>query len=145
VTVNGACPADPDNVKCCTKASCNSGGNCRWASDCAGSTASNFCPGPGSFKCCSSSATGFGVYAAPRIPTLGVCKQVSIDGAKKIVAAFPGRVREIGCYRSNCDCEKSDHCCGKATDMMCSDAGGVSFFLPSKTILRDDLLMIRDK
>ncbi|OLN87589.1 putative secreted protein [Colletotrichum chlorophyti] len=123
-TIDNACPADPANVKCCTKPSCGSGGNCRWASDCGGSTVANQCPGPAAFKCCSSSATGFGGYAAPSIPPVGGCKQVAVNGAKKIVAAFPGRVREVFCTR-NCACPgDSDHCCGKATDMMCSDAGG---------------------
>lgn len=32
ITVNGACPADAANVKCCTKNPCGSGGNCRWTS-----------------------------------------------------------------------------------------------------------------
>ncbi|KAL0944968.1 D-alanyl-D-alanine carboxypeptidase [Colletotrichum truncatum] len=124
-TINGACPADAANVKCCSKSSCGSGGNCRWASDCAGTSASNQCPGPAQFKCCSSTAGGFGGYGAPTIPPVGACKAVAVDGAKKIVAAFPGRVREIGCVR-DCACPgTSDHCCGKATDMMCSDAGGV--------------------
>ncbi|KAF9880192.1 hypothetical protein CkaCkLH20_02146 [Colletotrichum karsti] len=123
-TINGACPSDPSNVKCCTKASCGSGGNCRFTSDCAGTSVSNQCPGPSSFKCCSSSATGFGGYKAPGIPSVGACKSVAVSGAKKIVAQFPGRVREIGCVR-DCACPgDSDHCCGKATDMMCSDAGG---------------------
>ncbi|KZL77847.1 D-alanyl-D-alanine carboxypeptidase [Colletotrichum tofieldiae] len=124
-TIDGACPADADNVKCCTKSPCGSGGNCRWASDCAGTSASNQCPGPSAFKCCSSSASGFGGYDAPSIPSVGACKQVAVDGAKKIVAAFPGRVRQVFCTR-DCDCPgTSDHCCGKATDMMCSDGGGV--------------------
>lgn len=58
---------------------------------------------------------------------MGACKKVAVDGAKKVVAQFPGRVREIGCVR-DCACgsnPSSDHCCGKATDLMCSDAGGV--------------------
>ncbi|KAK3315730.1 hypothetical protein B0H66DRAFT_270187 [Apodospora peruviana] len=124
VTISGACPWDSGDIKCCTKASCNSGGNCRWTSDCAGTSASNFCPGPSGFKCCSSSATGFGGYSTPAYPAVGACKQVAVDGAKTIVAAWPGRVRQIYCTR-DCACPgDSDHCCGKATDMMCSDAGG---------------------
>lgn len=130
-TINGACPADANDIKCCSKLACgsSSAGNCRWASDCAGTSASNQCPGPSSFKCCSSSAQGWGGYGTPSYPsTSSGCKQVAIDGAKKIVAAWPGRVREIGCIRQ-CACGSgSDHCCGKATDMMCSDAGGVSSF-----------------
>ncbi|KAK3332950.1 hypothetical protein B0T19DRAFT_439751 [Cercophora scortea] len=127
-TITGGCPADAADILCCTKASCGTTttGNCRWVSDCAGTTASNLCPGPAGMKCCSSSATGFGGYAAPALPALGACQQVSITGASAIVAAFPGRVRQIYCTR-DCDCPgTSDHCCGKATDMMCSDAGGTA-------------------
>ncbi|KAI8156496.1 hypothetical protein K4K50_005589 [Colletotrichum sp. SAR 10_71] len=101
-----------------------SGGNCRFTSDCAGTSVANQCPGPSTFKCCDSSASGFGGYGAPNTLTVGACKSVAVNGAKKIVAAFPGRVREIFCTR-DCTCPgDSDHCCGKATDMMCSDAGG---------------------
>ncbi|KAK4150199.1 peptidase M24, structural domain-containing protein [Chaetomidium leptoderma] len=127
VTVTGRCPADPAGIKCCTKASCanTSAGNCRWKSDCAGSSVSNKCPGPSQMMCCSSSATGFGGYKAPSIPAVGGCKSVAVSGAKKVVAAFPGHVREIGCTRG-CACPgTSDHCCGKAVDFMCSDGGGV--------------------
>jgi hypothetical protein len=140
VTITGACPTDPDNVKCCSKTSCGSGGNCRWNSDCAGTRASNLCPGPGSFQCCSSSAQGFGGYSSPTIPAVGACKQKAVNGAKAIVAAFPGWIREIGCIR-NCACPgDSDHCCGLATDMMCSDAGGVSDS-PSGVTKRDPRLL----
>ncbi|KAF2836561.1 hypothetical protein M501DRAFT_939388 [Patellaria atrata CBS 101060] len=125
VTINGGCPSDPANVKCCSKASCGaSPGNCRWTSDCGGSSVSNLCPGPAGFKCCQSTATGFGGYGAPAIPAVGGCKAVAVDGARKIVNAWPGRIRQIYCTR-DCACGSgSDHCCGKATDMMCSDAGG---------------------
>lgn len=127
-TVNNACPRDPDNVKCCTKPDCGAGDrNCRWTSDCAGSTFANQCPGPSGFKCCSSNARGWGGYSAPRIPTTGDgCKTVAINGARKIVAQFPGRVRDIGCKRSCSAGSTSDHCDGKATDMMCSDKTEVS-------------------
>ncbi|KAK1776091.1 hypothetical protein QBC45DRAFT_444629 [Copromyces sp. CBS 386.78] len=124
-SISGACPADAADIKCCTKSSCGSGGNCRWQSDCAGSSSSGFCPGPSEMKCCSSTATGFGGYSTPTYPAVGSCKQVSVTGAQTVVAAFPGRVREIYCIR---DCEAgatSDHCTGKAIDFMCSDAGGV--------------------
>ena len=129
-TIDGACPWDAAGIKCCTKASCSNGssGNCRWASDCAGSVVANQCPGPAAMKCCSSSATGFGGYSAPSVPAIGGCKAAAVNGANKVIAAFPGRVREIGCTRS-CTCGASgasDHCCGKAIDFMCSDGGGVS-------------------
>ncbi|KAF2752106.1 hypothetical protein M011DRAFT_16623 [Sporormia fimetaria CBS 119925] len=122
-TINGACPRDPANVKCCTKPECGRGGNCRWTSDCAGSTVSNLCPGPSEFKCCSSNARGWGGYAAPRIPPVGACRAVAVEGARKVVDQFPGRVRDIGCVR-NCPCganPSSDHCCGRAVDLMISD------------------------
>lgn len=48
----GFCPDDPPDVKCCTKSSCGSGGNCRWTSSCSGTTLSGQCPGPNDFKCC---------------------------------------------------------------------------------------------
>ncbi|KAK4033592.1 peptidase M24, structural domain-containing protein [Parachaetomium inaequale] len=127
VTVSGACPADSADIKCCTKASCanTSAGNCRWASDCAGRSVANQCPGPAQMKCCSSGATGLGGYAAPAVPPVGACKTVAVNGAKKVVAAFPGRVRQVYCTR-DCACPgTSDHCCGKAIDFMCSDSGGV--------------------
>lgn len=59
--ISNACPGTPDNVKCCTKTSCSSGGNCRWTSQCSsGNTASGFCPGPNGFKCCLPSGGGNG-------------------------------------------------------------------------------------
>ncbi|KAL2138128.1 hypothetical protein VTI28DRAFT_7402 [Corynascus sepedonium] len=127
VTTTGACPADAADIMCCTKASCEntSAGNCRWQSDCGGTSVSGQCPGPAQMKCCSSTATGFGGYDAPAFPAVGACQAVAVDGAKKVVAAWPGRVRQIYCTR-DCDCPgTSDHCCGKAIDFMCSDAGGV--------------------
>jgi len=80
ITISGACPSDPDNVKCCSKASCTNGstGNCRWSSDCAGTTAANQCPGPSGFKCCSSTATGFGGYSTPAYPAVGACQAVAV-------------------------------------------------------------------
>ncbi|KID93844.1 D-alanyl-D-alanine carboxypeptidase, partial [Metarhizium majus ARSEF 297] len=126
-TVTGACPADGADIKCCSKARCGPecAGNCRWQSDCAGSSTANLCPGPAQMQCCSSRGPGFGGYAAPAIPPVGDCKPSSVEGAKKIVAAFPGRVWDVGCKR-DCECPgTSDHCCGLASDMMCSDGYGV--------------------
>ncbi|KAH7171332.1 hypothetical protein EDB81DRAFT_778259 [Dactylonectria macrodidyma] len=145
VTISGACPKDPANVKCCSKPACGSGGNCRWISDCAGSSKSNQCPGPSQFKCCSSSARGFGGYKVPKIPSVGVCKAVAVKGAQKVVAAWPGRVREIGCYRPKCSCSTSDHCCGRAIDFMISDAGSVSACLLAVVLSRTTLTCILQK
>ena len=60
------------------------------------------------------------------MPVVGGCKRVAVEATRKVVERFPGRVREVGCVRA-CGCGSgSDHCCGKAVDLMCSDAGGVS-------------------
>lgn len=51
ISISGACPGTPADIKCCTKTSCGSGGNCRWTSQCTtGNTASGLCPGPADFK-----------------------------------------------------------------------------------------------
>ena len=49
---SGLCPDDPTDIKCCVKPSCGSGGNCRFESQCSGSSQSGLCPGPADFKCC---------------------------------------------------------------------------------------------
>ncbi|KAI9172540.1 hypothetical protein HJFPF1_02045 [Paramyrothecium foliicola] len=123
-SISGACPADAADIRCCTKPACGSGGNCRWTSDCAGTSSAGLCPGPSQMQCCSSPAQGFGGYAAPRIPAVGACRSVSVAGANRFVSAFPGRIREIGCKR-DCACPgSSDHCCGLAIDLMIADGGG---------------------
>jgi hypothetical protein len=100
-------------------------GNCRWSSDCAGSTQDNLCPGPSEFKCCNTTGLGFGGYEKPNMDLGSGCKDVAKQGANLTVEAFPKRIREIGCTRTCGPGETSDHCDGMATDMMCSDAGGV--------------------
>lgn len=53
VSISGACPGTPADVRCCTKSSCGSGGSCQWTSSCAsGNTLGGLCPGPSDFKCC---------------------------------------------------------------------------------------------
>ncbi|KAB2576870.1 putative secreted protein [Lasiodiplodia theobromae] len=125
--ISGACPNDPNDVKCCTKASCGSGGTCKFVDKCeSGSTKAGLCPGPSDFKCCLPKSGGSG-FPPPNIPGVGACKKVAVEGAKKIVAKNKGKVREIGCVR-NCKCGAagaSDHCCGLAIDLMCSKAAGV--------------------
>lgn len=128
-TIDGACPNDPANVKCCTKPSCNNGasGNCRWVSDCAGSTVAGQCPGPSAMQCCSSNANGFGGYPNAALPPSSSCRQVAIDGARSVNAQFPGFTRQYFCIR-DCQCGGSggDHCCGLAIDYMNGDSGGAA-------------------
>lgn len=72
-----------------------------------------------------------GDYPAPDIPsTSSGCKKSVIDGAKKIVDKFPGKVREIGCIRDCQSGDSSDHCDGMATDMMVAEGGVRSALAP---------------
>ncbi|ORX41696.1 hypothetical protein BCR36DRAFT_416591 [Piromyces finnis] len=54
--VNGKCPNDPNNIKCCNKKKCvTSGGlvgTCKFISDCEGTTVKGYCPGGSDFRCC---------------------------------------------------------------------------------------------
>ncbi|KAG9258818.1 uncharacterized protein F5Z01DRAFT_669558 [Emericellopsis atlantica] len=122
---NNLCPWDGADIKCCTKPSCQgSSSACGWTSDCAGTSTPGLCPGPSQSQCCSSTANGWGGYPAPSFPAVGSCKAVAVDGARTVVAQFPGRVREIFCIR-DCACPgTSDHCCGMAIDFMIADGGG---------------------
>ena len=126
--ISGACPKDPADIKCCTKTSCGHGGNCRWTSQCSsGNTLPDLCPGQAGFKCCLPPSGDGGTFPPPKYVTVRRCKQRSMNGAEKIVAGNPGKVRQIICIR-NCPCRpsNSDHCCGLATDLMCTSAYGVS-------------------
>ena len=139
--IDNACPNTPNDIKCCIKPSCGTGGkgNCRFTTSCStGITETNKCPGPVGFKCCMPKGSGGdggsdpppsgggGGRGNPDIPTTGSgCKQVAIDGAKKIVAQFPGKINPVYCIRQCSDPSSSDHCTGKATDLMVAD-GGVS-------------------
>lgn len=124
--ISNACPGTPDKIKCCTKPKCGTDnkGNCRFTSSCAsGITETNKCPGPASFKCCMPGGGGGG-SPTPEFPTTSSgCKRVAIDGAKAIVEAFPGKIREIGCIRKCDNPSSSDHCTGMATDMMVAEIG----------------------
>ncbi len=144
VFISNACPGTPADVKCCVKTSCGNGGNCRFMNNCQGNPLSGVCPGPSTFKCCVPGTAGTGGgggtaptspnvpkggnnFLPPRIPMVGSCRQTSVTAAKKIVAAFPNKVREIGCIRA-CACGSgSDHCCGLALDLMNSLKAGVSY------------------
>lgn len=146
-----ACPGTPDNIRCCTKASCGTGGSCGPTSSCAGTAVAGFCPGPTSFQCCEGGGDSGDApappleeeeeeappapappadagdnpgFAAPKIPAVGDCKAVAVEGAQVISGAFPGRIAEIGCKRA-CACAKgnSNHCCGLANDLMTSKLG----------------------
>lgn len=78
--------------------------------------------------CCRAPNGKYGGYAAPKIPAVGSCKAQAVAGAKAVVAKFPGRIREIGCYRQEAGgCrDGAEHPCGRAIDLMCSDRTGVS-------------------
>ncbi|KAF2260431.1 hypothetical protein CC78DRAFT_472976 [Lojkania enalia] len=55
--IHNACPSTPDNIKCCTKPTCQleaQKGDCRWVQDCGGGKPilRNLCPGPDAYRCC---------------------------------------------------------------------------------------------
>lgn len=147
LSYNPLCSTPDDqtsDIRCCTQPQCSLdiGGpffsphrrrsssspgqpNCRWTSDCTGTSVEGACEGPVQMQCCSVGGSGFGGYAAPTVPGRP-CSATAVAGVKRIVRAFPGRVREVLCAR-NCACPgTSDHCCGLATDLMISDQTGVS-------------------
>lgn len=115
--ISNACPGTPTDIKCCSKAACGSGGRCQFENTCTnGNILSNLCPGPAAFKCCESKSGGEGGgdghYPAPKYPKNPPCQAVTIAGTKKILAKFPGAVRELFCMRG-CACNAkplSDHC-----------------------------------
>ena len=120
------CPGTPSDIRCCTKTLCSGNGNWRWTWSCSGSTVSNQCPGPASFKCCVPEASSRAGFPPPTLPLVGACKAKAVRSADIIVTGNPVKMRQIYCTRK-CDCgrDPSDYCCGMATDMMCSSAGGV--------------------
>ncbi|KAI9800263.1 MAG: hypothetical protein M1833_003377 [Piccolia ochrophora] len=88
-SATGFCPNDPADVKCCTRTSCgSSGGNCRWASQCSGTTQTGLCPGPADFKCCNP-----GGGSPPGGGTPGTSKDLSPNGVT-FISGFEG-------FRSN--------------------------------------------
>jgi hypothetical protein len=55
--INDACPGLPEDIKCCTKASCQKAertGACRWSDKCGTGydMLTGLCPGPSGFRCC---------------------------------------------------------------------------------------------
>ncbi|KAL8635874.1 MAG: hypothetical protein Q9228_006675, partial [Teloschistes exilis] len=74
------------DVKCCTKSSCGSSGDCRWTSSCSGTTQAGQCPGPTNFKCCITPASGGGGSSAGGGST---SHQLSEHGAA-FIAGFEG-------------------------------------------------------
>lgn len=76
---SGFCPDDPSNIKCCIKPDCGSGGNCRWTSQCSGSSQTGLCPGPADFQCCVGSDGG-----SPGDGGTSTSHDLSADGVKFI-------------------------------------------------------------
>lgn len=57
IWINNACPGTSEDIKCCTKPSCQQAGqsgDCRWSDKCGSGheTLAGLCPGPNAFKCC---------------------------------------------------------------------------------------------
>lgn len=128
-TASSTCP--DEGLVCCSAACAGDGfsGTCRWTSDCGGATADGLCPGGSQFKCCDA-GQAYGPYDAPAVPEVGSCKAVTVEGTRKIIDAFPGRIWSAGCYREGTCSDGSEHPCGRAIDLMCSDEAGVSNAYP---------------
>ncbi|KAJ4286069.1 hypothetical protein N0V90_013416 [Kalmusia sp. IMI 367209] len=67
--ISNACPGTPDDIKCCTKPSCQKAaqkGDCRWVDKCGTekTTLTGLCPGPDAFRCCVPKGT-----VTPKPPT----------------------------------------------------------------------------
>jgi hypothetical protein len=61
--ISNACLGTPENIKCCTKPSCQraaQSGDCRWTDQCDGGKTilTGLCPGPAGYKCCVTSGGG---------------------------------------------------------------------------------------
>ncbi|KAF2254933.1 hypothetical protein BU26DRAFT_475483 [Trematosphaeria pertusa] len=98
--ISNACPGTPDDIKCCVKTSCASGGNCRWTSQCSGSGLTSqpgFCPGPTNFQCCTKESTGGG--SSGNLPGLNA---VQTKRARTIIARakqdFKSSQQKRACY-----------------------------------------------
>ena len=126
--IDGACPFDADDIKCCYKTTCSLGGGCLWQSDCAGSTAAGECPGleADQFMCCSESTPDYTVDDSGNELNTDGCQDVAVAGAEMLVAAWPDRVRVQTCLNSCDDDDTSDHCDGMAVDFLTSDSDAVS-------------------
>lgn len=100
--ISNACPGTADNIKCCVKPKCASGGSCKWASQCGGTTQSGLCPGPSNFKCCTPKST------TPKPPVSGGkgnlpgLNSVQTRNARAIIARtkkdFPASQEKRACY-----------------------------------------------
>ncbi|KAF2704290.1 hypothetical protein K504DRAFT_442414 [Pleomassaria siparia CBS 279.74] len=104
--ISNACPGTPDNIKCCVKTSCGSGGDCRWTSQCGSgmTTQSGLCPGPDTFKCCIKKPDDDGSTPAPSDPQgkLPGLSAVQTKRARTIIARakkdFESSQQKRACY-----------------------------------------------
>ncbi|PVI03331.1 hypothetical protein DM02DRAFT_726530 [Periconia macrospinosa] len=70
--IDDACPGTPEDIKCCTKPSCQleaKKGDCRWVDKCTGGKdiVQYLCPGPDAFRCC---ITNDGTPPSSSLPTV---------------------------------------------------------------------------
>lgn len=84
----GFCPDDTSDIKCCTKPSCGSGGNCGWSASCTETAQSGLCPGPADFKCCTGGSSSPGGASSP--PSRGTRPQAISPHGVAFIAEFEG-------------------------------------------------------
>ena len=78
--LNGFCPNDPSDIKCCDNIPCSSNGksgNCLFTSSCSGEKADGKCPGDSDFKCCLGGSSGGQKYFGPCSSGGGACIDVN--------------------------------------------------------------------
>ena len=127
--IDDACPGHGEDIKCCSSLTFGDDGDYREDNESiADNEDSEDSEDSQDFDDADGQTLNKRAFPTPRLPTLASgCKSIAIEGARKIRAQFPGRIKEIGCKR---DCsisgEVSEHCTGMANDLLVSSAWGVS-------------------
>ncbi|KAF9986678.1 hypothetical protein BGZ75_001530 [Mortierella antarctica] len=95
----GFCPNDPNDVRCCTRASSggqscrtNDGrsGTCKSTSDCSGTSVPGFCPGASNIQCCVSGGGSGGQSCSTNDGRSGTCKSTSDCSGTSVPGFCPG-------------------------------------------------------
>lgn len=102
----GACPSDPDDIRCCIKKSCDNGaGTCldKNVVGCAnGQFETNLCPGPSNIQCC---VKDIGVSCKNTKGQTGLCQNkdtTACDGGTYQAGFCPGPTNVQCCIKNDC-------------------------------------------
>lgn len=97
--VNGKCPNDAADIKCCNKNSCTVNGKtgtCKFTSDCNGTSYAGACPGPSNFKCCVENVTKC-TYEG----LTGTCMNKNSCNGFRVTGLCPGNADNQCCLPKN--------------------------------------------